>query len=867
MFTIVIGDGLTNEFLSPEVQFQTCPLNVGRQEIDRLLGAGPDFGDGVLPKFLREAASAAKHGTNSALLLLRSTDSSVGSDRGGKPQHDGSCDFVEPLKDIAGDAEVIDTGHRALPLPAFRQAVERLTGFDPMAEETDRDDFRFLLLGCDTENRILALATFLRSILGYQNVAVSSHLVGSATKDAHFAALRHNFPRAGIEVFLDLEDAARFVDIDPARFGDFSCRPCVIEPAEARQALGEAQRAIIESLCMHWTRTELRPLQGGFSGSLLFLADGWKGEARTEPMVIKIDDFAQMRRELEGYQQVFDFFGKHVPTFGNPVAVGDYIGIAMELAAMEGRPETIQDSFERADGEVEVRRFMGRLDKALELITGKLYRNTRTLTRFAPYRRFDLHTDLQLQWLRENAGYIMSYRDAAAGDSPRVDCETIGKILKLIASNEDAIESEVCIAHGDLNMKNIICDEVDNIWFIDWTHCGRHPVEMDFAKLENDIKFVASKQFDMDDLARLEKFEEYLLSHRLPADAGALPDGLKFAKWDLRFRKILDTVRKIREACFSLKGDEDWLVYRTALLKYALHTLSFDKRRDMGECELPQLMHALFSIDCLVFALVADDFHLKIRGERPDSYPPRLRVPIDEAPWGAECPDYTPPYHVDPAVLSNGAPEKAGGWADPEEFVKDREPGEREIADVHDAAGRALNPRGRTGIAGRGLLGRWGTNFMVGAVVVRTGGTAGELDILLGQAGPGGDLSLPNGFVASGENRETAMARVLEDTTGWRPEPGTGDVVFEGYGYDARQTDHAWIEIQARLFHLGDEFGPSRFRPGSDFEALEWRRLDARAVNRLASNQARLVREAVKRLRDTERIDKQLAVSLLAKTG
>ncbi len=872
MFTIVIGDGLTNEFLSPEVQFQACPLNVGRQEIDRLLGAGPDFGNGVLPRFLREAASARTRGANTALLLLRSADSSVDSNRAHQPRIDGGSDFIEPLRDIAGDAEVVDTVHRALPLPAFRQAVERLTGFDPVAEQTDRSDLRFFLLGCDTEKRILAIATFLRSVLGYESVAVSSHLVGSSTKDAHFSALRHNFLSAGIKVFLDLEDAARFVDIDPARFGDFSCRPCVIEPLEARQALGEEQRAIIEFLCMHWTRTDLRPLQGGFSGSLLFLADGWKSEARTEPMVLKIDRFAQMRREIEGYQQVFDFFGKHVPTFGNPVAVGDYIGIAMELAAMEGRPETIQDSFERADGEEEVRRFMGRLDKALELITGKLYGNTRTLARVAPYRRFHLHTDQQLQWLRENVGYIMSYRDTAAGERLQADCERIEKILKLIASNEDAIASEVCIAHGDLNMKNIICDEVDNIWFIDWTHSGQHPVEMDFAKLENDIKFVVSKQFDLDDLARLEKFEEYLLSHRMPADAGSLPDGLKFAKWDLRFRKILDTVRRIRETCFSLKGDEDWLVYRTALLKYALHTLSFDKRRDQGECDLPQLLYALFSIDCLVFTLVADDFHLKIRGERPDSYPPRLRVLIDEAPWGVECLDYTPPYHVDPSVLSNDGSEKAGGWADPEEFVKAQEPGAHgrgvvEMAEIHDAAGRALNPRGRTGIAGRGLLGRWGLNLMVGAVVVRTGGTAGELDILLGRIGEGGDLSLPKGFVASGENRETAMARVLEGTTGWRPEPGTGDVVFEGYNYDARQTDHAWIEIQARLFHLGDGSGPSRFRPGDNFEEIEWWRLDARTVNRLPSNQARLAREAVKRLRETESIDKALAVSLLANTG
>ncbi len=111
------------------------------------------------------------------------------------------------------------------------------------------------------------------------------------------------------------------------------------------------------------------------------------------------------------------------------------------------------------------------------------------------------------------------------------------------------------------------------------------------------------------------------------------------------------------------------------------------------------------------------------------------------------------------------------------------------------------------------------------------------------------------------------MARVLEGKIGWRPEPGTGDVVFEGYNYDARQTDHAWIEIQALLFHFDDGSGPSRFHPGGNFEEVEWWRLDARTVNRLPSNQAGLVREAVKRLRETESIEKALAASLLAKTG
>ena len=102
-------------------------------------------------------------------------------------------------------------------------------------------------------------------------------------------------------------------------------------------------------------------------------------------------------------------------------------------------------------------------------------------------------------------------------------------MLRMIVGNEDTLESETCISHGDLNLANIICDEGDNIWFIDWTHCGRHPVELDCAKLENDTKFVMSKNFDPQDLARLRLLEEYLLEQRVPGEANALPGKLNFA--------------------------------------------------------------------------------------------------------------------------------------------------------------------------------------------------------------------------------------------------------------------------------------------------------------------------------------------------
>ena len=62
MPTIIVGDGLTNEYLSPEPQYRGHRRNVGQQEISRLLGAGKEFGAGPLPLFLRQAVEVHRSG-------------------------------------------------------------------------------------------------------------------------------------------------------------------------------------------------------------------------------------------------------------------------------------------------------------------------------------------------------------------------------------------------------------------------------------------------------------------------------------------------------------------------------------------------------------------------------------------------------------------------------------------------------------------------------------------------------------------------------------------------------------------------------------------------------------------------------------
>jgi ADP-ribose pyrophosphatase len=554
-----------------------------------------------------------------------------------------------------------------------------------------------------------------------------------------------------------------------------------------------------------------------------------------------------MDREISGYFEVKDFLGKHIPNFGYPITVGEDTGVGMELATMDGQPETLQDAFVAADVETSFDHFIRRFDRSIQIITQRLYGNTKKNEWVMPYHQFELNTSSQLRYLKMNAAVINTYLSEDKELAIQIDGENLGAILTMVASNDDGVVSETCISHGDLNYQNIICDKSDNIWFIDWTHCGRYPIELDFAKLENDVKFVISKDFDSQDLPNLKKFEEYLLSAQIPNDEKDLPKHLKFVKWDLRYRKILHTVHTIRKTCFSLKQNDSWLIYRVALLKFALHTLSFDKRRDMGECEVHQLAQALISCQRLLLDLVSDDFHLKIRGERPLSYPLRQRIGIDMSPWRFKCPEYSPPYHVDASVLENEENNRSNGWADPEDINKIKS-GFPENLNT-DAKGFPLHPRGRTGIAGRGLLGRWGANPAVTAVILRADAKGDGMELLLGKHSEGHFLWLPRGFVLQTQDAHTQICRVIHREFGWDPGTDNGSLLGQGLSYDPRQTDNAWVEMTSFLFRFTREESPGEFNDDREFEEVSWWPVTQELIKNLNPSQAPFLKEAMKQLK------------------
>jgi ADP-ribose pyrophosphatase len=851
-FTVAIGVGLTDSVLGSEERYVGGAGHVGRVESERLLGAGRDLGRGVIPTFLAELDHKRREGAPVGVLLLRECVSGNGAP---------SDSLVAPIVPYLAGAEVLPSAPARIPWRPLTAAIRRVTGVDPTSLHGN-DDLRFLVFGCHTEHSVFSTALLLRSVFGSTHVAVSPFLVGSAMAAAHLAVLSYHLPAAGVQVLLNPAEVTDFLGVDVTALTELGCSACALQPDELRDSMPEQARRMVELLCIRWSKAHLRLLGGGFSGSMLLLASGWRGDARTEPMVIKVDRHNQMRKEIDGYHLVKDLLGKHVPTFNWPVVLGDSLAVGMDLAAMEGSPESLQDVFEHTESEPALDRFISRLEKALGLVADRLYRNTRRLDWFSPYRAFHLHTDVQQQWLAENVAAIRDYWEREAGTALPVDEGMVSALLHMLARNDDGVEGEVCLVHGDLNFRNMIADEVGNVWFIDWTHCGRMPVELDFAKLENDVKFVMSKEFELGDLERLRQMESYLLTHRIPSTVEDLPAELRFVLWDLRFRRIFRAVKCIRETCFGIKGDESWLVYRAALLKYALHSISFDKRRGRGECDLPQLMFALHSLEGLLNDLIVDDFHLKIRGERPASYPPRQRVSIDSAPWPVECAGYDPPYYVSPQVLANDRTRVPGGWADPEEFTHMPET-ERAVSRFRDPAGRPLHPFGRTGIAGRGELGCWGPNYLVSALVTRRSEDGG-CDILLGRRDGADSLEPPHCFAR--KPGDCCAALLVERETGWRPE-GTPAMLSEGYAYDARRTDHAWVVAGAQHLRVDGERGAALLKPKGDFEAVSWFALSAETINRMPPGFARQAREAVRALQSSGVMNSDLATAVLDRTG
>jgi len=238
----------------------------------------------------------------------------------------------------------------------------------------------------------------------------------------------------------------------------------------------------------------------------------------------------------------------------------------------------------------------------------------------------------------------------------------------------------------------------------------------------------------------------------------------------------------------------------------------------------------------------------------------RFPVADDKVPWTVLLPSYNPVEFTAPFVLK-------AVWADPELGSDGFKPIWNSLDGKvnrvsHDGKynvgtdNRPVNMMGRTGVVGRGVLGRWGPNHAADPIVTRwkrgNDGTevkddaSGKniLEFVSIQRRDNGEWAIPGGMVDPGEKVSTTVKREFMeealDSTGSARENleelkqmvekffAGGEEVYKGYVDDPRNTDNAWMETVAFSFHdsTGSSVGKFPLHAGDDAASICWMELN-----------------------------------------
>lgn len=229
-------------------------------------------------------------------------------------------------------------------------------------------------------------------------------------------------------------------------------------------------------------------------------------------------------------------------------------------------------------------------------------------------------------------------------------------------------------------------------------------------------------------------------------------------------------------------------------------------------------------------------------------YPPRQHVAEQNASWAIALTTYAPPEYTARTVLQN-----EGKWADPTDVAAvqrtffTRTP-QGDVPVGLNEQGRPLNPIGRTGLQGRGLLGKWGRNQAGDALLTRLNLETSRLQLLVIERRDCGQKALPGGMVDEGEDIATTVARELNEETGATLSFDDAVTLFAGIVDDPRNTDNAWMETTVLHKHLtADETIPP-LQAGDDASAVQWVDIDQALLSNMYASHGQYLRLALQHL-------------------
>lgn len=300
---------------------------------------------------------------------------------------------------------------------------------------------------------------------------------------------------------------------------------------------------------------------------------------------------------------------------------------------------------------------------------------------------------------------------------------------------------------------------------------------------------------------------------------------------------------------FDLRKSQNGFYFTSEYLKMKKDIL--EKRRIFTSKKLQMLKEGLI--------------HTKSRTEKHASYPVRFTVPDEKVLWDIPFALYNPTEFNAPIVLDSNTP-----WADPNEMTAvTRVLSSFEGNVKFDEKGLPINPIGRTGLKGRGVLGRWGANFAVDGIVTTFNPISHQLQVLTITRTDTGETALPGGMVDSNETPIQTRNRELKEELSIDPTDLSNflyeSYVYRGYVDDPRNTDNAWIETTVIHTHLEYDIAQNmRICAGDDASDFKWIPITTESLQSFYANHGLTLLMAVKEMvfSDTCPLDDSIIIDL-----
>ena len=578
MKALLITQCLQNDFVKPLASGEPLPnqLHIGHEESRRLIGGCLE--DGPIGRFMGWADAQ----TISKLAIIHIRD---WHDPNSPEQASHLHQFEEHcIQDTDGAKFIFSEIHQ--PVENMTINSTTLNDFEGTALKSTLDKLttqcsqenklRVGLVGVWTEAKILFLAYELSTRYPHLEIAVCSALTASSSRSQHFLALQQLERIVGVTVIDSIGEFVQFLGGEDTPTQHKPLNESLQIESENEANLDAESEQLLRYLFRDCQKIALSILDGGFSGNLVAGVNSVDVHGHEQaPHVIKIGPRHLMAKERTAFEQIESVLGNNAPAIAEYADSQQKGAIKYRYASMgSGKTRSLQQCFQQGESQEKLHDY---LDAVFDEQLGRLYRAAVSEKHnLLEYYCFDS------QW----AESVKVKIEDLLGDCPTHDNITLpgGKqIYNLYQFYKEELDKlppmvgdyPFAFIHGDLNGANVIIDERDNVWLLDFFHTHRGHILKDFAKLENDLLYIYTPIDSSNDLELAYAFTDFLQEVKNPL---SLPSTLPECFIESQFERTYETMKKLRKKCVQLMPKtpfrHEWLV---AQLRYSVHTIGFNE--------------------------------------------------------------------------------------------------------------------------------------------------------------------------------------------------------------------------------------------------------------------------------------------------